>query len=207
MTHTQAPQGRGLTALIGRAWLAAFGWHVQDGIPDVKKAVVVAAPHTSNWDLAFMLAIAWTLGVRIRWVGKHTLFRPPFGGLMRALGGVSVDRRARHDAVSAIADILRAHDELLLVVPPEGTRGKADRWKTGFYYIALGADVPIVLGFLDYGKKCGGLGTVFHPTGVLEEDIAAIRTFYKDIRGKIPANESSIEFKLEDRRDVKRKSG
>lgn len=206
MTPAAAPGGHGLTGFIGRSFLSAFGWHVEGGVPDVRKAVVVAAPHTSNWDLPFTLAVAWTLGIKIRWVGKHTLFRAPFGGLMRALGGVSVDRRGRHDAVTAIAEIVRAADELLLVIPPEGTRGKADRWKTGFYYIALAADVPIVLGFLDYGRKCGGLGTVFRPTGVLEDDVAAIRAFYGSIRGKYPENESEIDFKLEDRREPPKQS-
>lgn len=194
------PQGHGVSALVGRAWLRAFGWHVEGGVPNVKKAVVVAAPHTSNWDLPFTLAIAWTLGVRIRWVGKHTLFRAPFGPLMRALGGVAVDRRRSHDAVTAIAELMDQYDELLLVIPPEGTRQKADRWKTGFYYIALAAHVPIVLGFVDYGQKRGGLGSVFYPTGVLEDDVATMRAFYADKRGKVPANESEVFFRAEDRR-------
>ena len=197
------PEGRGLSGAVGRAWLRAFGWHVEGGVPDVKKAVVVAAPHTTNWDLPFTLAVAWTLGIRIRWVGKHTLFRFPFGPMMRALGGVSVDRRGSHDAVTAIAELMKQHDELLLVVPPEGTRDRADRWKTGFYYIALAADVPIVLGFLDYQRKCGGLGHVFRPSGVLEDDLAALRAFYANIRGKYPQNESEIVFRLEDRKASK----
>ncbi len=186
--------------MVGRAWLRAFGWQVAGGVPNVRKAVVVAAPHTSNWDLPFLLAIAWTLGVRIRWVGKHTLFRFPFGPLTRAVGGVSVDRRGSHDAVTAISELMKQYDDLLLVVPPEGTRHKADRWKTGFYYIALAADVPIVLGFLDYGKKRGGLGKIFHPTGVPEQDVAFLRAFYADIRGKYPQYESDVVFRLEDRK-------
>jgi 1-acyl-sn-glycerol-3-phosphate acyltransferase len=193
------PHGRGLSGAIGRAWLRAFGWSVEGGVPDVPKAVVVAAPHTTNWDLPFTLAVAWALGIRIRWVGKHTLFRAPFGGLMRALGGVSVDRRGSNDAVSAIAALLERHQRLLLIIPPEGTREKADRWKTGFYYIALAADVPIILGYLDYQRKVGGLGHVFQPTGVLEDDVAAIRSFYSTIRGKYPERESEIVF-----RDVRR---
>ncbi len=197
------PAGRGLSGAAGRAWLRAFGWRVAGGVPNVKKAVVVAAPHTSNWDLPFALAVAWALGIRIRWVGKHTLFRFPFGPLMRGLGGVSVDRRGSHDAVTAISELLRQADHLLLVIPPEGTRDKADRWKTGFYYIALAADVPIVLGFLDYAKKCGGIGHVFRPTGAPEDDMAALRAFYSDIRGKYPENESEIIFRLEDRKPPK----
>jgi 1-acyl-sn-glycerol-3-phosphate acyltransferase len=195
----KSPPGRAISATIGRAWLRAFGWKVEGGAPDVEKAVVVAAPHTTNWDLPFTLAVSWALGIRIRWVGKHTLFRFPFGPLMRALGGISVDRRGSHDAVAAIAELMKTQPELLLIIPPEGTREKADRWKTGFYYIALAAEVPIVLGYLDYRRKVGGLGHVFWPTGVLEDDVAALRAFYAEVRGKYPENESEIVFRDERR--------
>lgn len=184
--------GARLRRLVGRAWLAAFGWEVAGGRPDVKKAVVVAAPHTSNWDLPFTLAIAYVLDVHISWVGKHTLFAPPFGGIMRWLGGVPVDRRARHGAVSAIADRIREADEIFLIIPPEGTRGRATRWKTGFYYAALEAEVPIVLGFLDFGRKRGGLGEVFQPTGDIAHDFEKIRAFYADVKGKHPDKSGSI---------------
>jgi 1-acyl-sn-glycerol-3-phosphate acyltransferase len=110
----------------------------------VKKAVLVAAPHTSNWDLPFSLALSFVLDIKISWVGKHTLFQPPLGTFMRAIGGVPVDRRGRNDAVKSIAKLFEGRDELMLIVPPEGTRGRAKRWKTGFYYIALEAKVPIV---------------------------------------------------------------
>ena len=196
-SRVRPPAGRGLSGALGRAWLRFFGWQLVGGVPDVKKAVVVAAPHTSNWDLGFALAVAWALGIHVRWVGKHTLFRFPFGTLMRALGGVAVDRRGRHDAVTAIAELINRHEELLLIIPPEGTRSRADRWKTGFYYIALAAKVPIVLGFLDYANRRGGLGTVFNPTGVIDDDVASMREFYKDIRGKYPEDESEIVFRTE----------
>ncbi len=181
-----------LRHLVGRAWLSAFGWEVEGGRPDVKKAVVVAAPHTSNWDLPFTLAVAYVLDVPISWVGKHTLFAPPFGGIMRALGGVPVDRRARNGAVSAIAERIREADEIFLIIPPEGTRGRATRWKTGFYYAAVEAGVPIVLGFLDFGRKRGGLGEVFHPTGDIARDFERIRAFYADVKGKYPDKSGSI---------------
>jgi 1-acyl-sn-glycerol-3-phosphate acyltransferase len=191
-------RGHGVSYLIGKAWLGAFGWKVEGGAPAVRKAVVVAAPHTTNWDLPFTLATAYVLGVRIRWAGKHTLFKPPFGFLLRWLGGLPIDRRGRHNAVAATAEILDQHEDLLLVVPPEGTRKKSDRWKTGFYYIAIGAKVPVILGYLDYAKKQSGLGHVFYPTGDLEADAAAIRAFYADIRGKFPELESDIVFKVDD---------
>lgn len=181
-----------LRTLVGKLWLKAFGWEVEGGPPDVKKAVVVACPHTSGWDLPFTLATSWALGIEINWIGKHTLFAPPFGPFFRFLGGVAVDRRGRNNAVQATADLLDSYDELLVIIAPEGTRGKATRWKTGFYYIALTAKVPIVLGFLDYEKKRGGFGTVFQPSGDIEADWARLREFYKDVKGKFPDRQGAI---------------
>lgn len=180
------PKGRGLSAWIGRTFLRAFDWEVEGGVPNAPKAVLVAAPHTSNWDLPFSLAVAWVLGVRIRWMGKHTIFRFPFGSLMKALGGIPVDRRKSHNAVAAAVSILDEADELILMIPPEGTRSVAKRWKTGFYYTAVGAKVPIVLGFLDFGRKRGGIGTLLYPTGDIETDIVSIREFYAGMKGKHP---------------------
>lgn len=158
----------------------------------MRKAVVVAAPHTSNWDFPFTLAVAWALGIELRWVGKHTLFVPPFGQIMRALGGVPVDRRARNNAVPAVVELLRQHHELMLVIAPEGTRSRAKRWRTGFYHMALGAEVPLVLGFLDYARKRGGLGEVFVPSGDLEKDMERIAAFYAGIMGKRPERQSAV---------------
>jgi 1-acyl-sn-glycerol-3-phosphate acyltransferase len=178
------PPQDGAAARLGRAWLASFGWRVEGVAPDVRKAVVVAAPHTSNWDLPFTLATAAALGIRISWMGKHTLFRPPFGALMRGLGGLSVDRRSPHGMVGEAVALLERHDDLFLVIAPSGTRADTTRWKTGFYRIAEGARVPIVLGFLDYGRKVAGLGKVFLPTGNVELDLEEIRAFYAPMRGK-----------------------
>lgn len=178
--------------LVGRAWLAAFGWRIEGGAPAARKAVVIAAPHTSNWDLPFSIAVSFALDLDMSWIGKHTLFRVPFGSIMRALGGVAVDRRARHNAVTGIAALIDEAEELLLIIPPEGTRGRATRWKTGFYYIAVEAKVPIVLGFLDYERKCGGLGELFWPTGDIRADFERIRVFYEDIKGKYPERSGSV---------------
>jgi 1-acyl-sn-glycerol-3-phosphate acyltransferase len=178
------PPQAGTAAMLARTWLSSFGWRIEGLAPDVPKAVVVAAPHTSNWDLPFTLAVAAALGVHISWMAKHTLFRPPFGALMRSLGGLSVDRRSPQGAVGDAVDLLARHERLLLVIAPAGTRGDTDRWKTGFYRIAQGAGVPIVLGFLDYGRKVGGLGRVFIPTGDVERDMETIQEFYAPMRGK-----------------------
>ena len=177
---------------MGETWLAAFGWRVEGGVPDVQKAVVVAAPHTSNWDFPFTLAISFALDLDISWLGKHTLFKPPYGAFFKWVGGIPVDRRSRHDLVSQVVRVLNESDKLMVIVPPEGTRSKTARWKTGFYYIATGADVPIVLGFLDFERKCGGLGHVFRPSGDLAADMKQIAEFYSTVKGKHPERMSPI---------------
>lgn len=191
------PDVPGFAAWLGRTWLRLNGWSIAGGPPPVHRAVVIAAPHTTNWDLPYSLATAFALGISIRWVGKHTLFLPPFGFVLRKLGGIPVDRRSRNNAVKSIARLFDEHEQLLLLIPPEGTRSKATRWKSGFYYVALEAKVPIVMGFLDYGRRCSGLGDVVHPSGNIDEDMHAIRTFYAPIRGKFPALQGDITLREE----------
>lgn len=191
--HT-SERASGWRAFIGRVWLWWFGWGVGGGAPGVRKAIVVAAPHTSNWDFPFTLAVAWTLGMRMKWVGKHTLFRFPFGGFMRAIGGIPIDRKKSVNFTQSIVDLLNANDDLLIIISPEGTRAKTKRWKSGFYHMARGANVPIILGYLDFGKKVGGLGEVFTPTGDLESDAAYLRAFYTGIHGRNGAQTGEISF-------------
>ncbi len=182
---------------LGKLFLKLMGWRAQGPLPDLPKFVLVAAPHTSNWDLPYMLAIGTVLGMRVSFMGKHTLFRPPFGWIMRFLGGISVDRRGRHGAVDQMAAIFRQRERLILAVAPEGTRSHRDHWRSGFYEIARAADIPIVLGFLDYGNKCGGLGPILHPTGDLHADMDLIRAFYEPIRGRRPRKFGPIRLKGE----------
>lgn len=184
--------GGGLFAALGRAWLKLHGWTCSPKMPGVNKAVLIAAPHTSNWDLPMSLALSAVLDIKISWVGKHTLFKPPLGTFMRLIGGVPVDRRVRADAVKNMAHLFDGRDQLMLMVPPEGTRGRAKRWKTGFYYIAVEAKVPIVLGYLDYENKVGGLGEVFWPTGDLEKDFEHVRRFYGPMKGKFPEKQGPV---------------
>jgi 1-acyl-sn-glycerol-3-phosphate acyltransferase len=179
---------------VGRTWLKAFGWTVEGGRPDARKAVLVAAPHTSGWDLPFTLAVAYSLDLEMSWVGKKELFRAPFGPFFRFLGGVPVDRSGSKGFVGAVGDLFRRSEELHLVLSPEGTRGRATRWKTGFYYMAIEADVPIILGFLDYEKKVGGLGNVFRPSGDPRRDLTLIRDFYANVKGKHPDQASEIKL-------------
>ena len=168
------------------AFLKLSGWKVLGSLPEgAEKSVLIAAPHTSNWDLPYTLMVAFSLRLTPYWMGKEEIFKPPFRGLMMWLGGLPVDRAKSNNMVSASVDALKAaNGPLQLIVPPEGTRDKTRFWKTGFYYIAQGAQVPIVMAYLDYDKKIGGLGPVFQPTGNIEVDMVVIKSFYAQFKGK-----------------------
>lgn len=167
-------------------FLKLTGWQIKGSLPPgATKSVLIGAPHTSNWDLPYTLMVAFSLRLTVYWMGKEQLFRPPFRGLMMWLGGLPVNRDKSGNLVGAsVAAIQAANGPLQLIVPPEGTRGKTRYWKTGFYYIAVGAGVPIVMAYMDYDKKVSGLGPVFQPTGDIEADMAAIKAFYAPFKGK-----------------------
>jgi 1-acyl-sn-glycerol-3-phosphate acyltransferase len=162
------------------------GWKVEGQLPpNGQKCVLIAAPHTSNWDLPYTLMVAFVLHLNIYWMGKRQLFRFPFRSIMMWLGGIPVTRESANNLVAASVEAMKnAKGPLQLVVPPEGTRGKTRYWKTGFYYIAVGAGVPIVMAYMDYERKISGLGPVFHPTGDIEADMVAIKAFYAPFKGK-----------------------
>ncbi len=166
--------------------LKITGWKVEGQLPDIPKFVIIAAPHTSNWDLPYTLFIAFALKIKIFWMGKDTIFRLPFKNLFKWLGGIPVERSASHNMVARSVDKFKESKNFVLLVPPAGTRKRVLYWKTGFYHIANNADVPIVLGFLDYGRKTGGIGPVVRPTGAMEADMKKIRNFYSNIEGKYP---------------------
>jgi 1-acyl-sn-glycerol-3-phosphate acyltransferase len=168
------------------AFLKLTGWTVEGRLPpEAAKSVFIAAPHTSNWDLPYTLMVAFALRLNPYWMGKHTIFKAPFGPLMRWLGGIAVNREQSNNLVAASAQAIREADgPLQLIVPPEGTRSKTRYWKTGFYYIAQTAGVPIVMAYMDYTDKRSGLGPLFQPTGDVEADMAAIKAFYAPFRGK-----------------------
>jgi len=167
-------------------FLKITGWTVEGRLPSgAGKSVLIAAPHTSNWDLPYTLMVAFTLRLNIYWMGKAQIFRPPFRGLMMWLGGIPVQRETSNNLVAASAAAIRAADgPLQLIVPPEGTRSKARQWKTGFYYIAVSAQVPIVMAYMDYEKKRSGLGAIFEPTGDIDADMVAIKAFYAPFKGR-----------------------
>jgi 1-acyl-sn-glycerol-3-phosphate acyltransferase len=163
-----------------------------------KKLVVAVAPHTSNWDLLFGLAIARMLDAKISWLGKHTIFWWPLGPILRALGGVPIRRDNPEELVD---QIVRAFDEaetLSLAVTPEATRSYTPYWKSGFYRIAKAAGVPIQLGFLDYSRRRGGLGRVITPSDDVRADMDEIRAFFADKVGHHPEKVGEIRLHEED---------
>jgi 1-acyl-sn-glycerol-3-phosphate acyltransferase len=168
------------------AFLKWTGWKIEGQLPPgAERCVLIAAPHTSNWDLPYTLMVGFALRLNIYWMGKQSIFKPPFRSVMMWLGGIPVNREQSTNLVAASAQALQEADgPVQLVVPPEGTRSKTRYWKTGFYYIALTAGVPIVMAYMDYTDKRSGLGPVFTPTGDVERDMASIKAFYAPIRGK-----------------------
>ena len=180
---------------LSKPVLSLLGWEIKGTHPGTKKFVLIAAPHTSNWDIVVTLLLAFAFDIKIYWMGKDALFKFPFGPFMRWLGGIPIDRSKAHNVVEETVRIFNEHEELVITVPPEGTRGKVRYWKTGFYYIAHGAGSPIVLGFIDWARKVGGLGPTFTPTGDIETDMALIKDFYADIRGKYEDRTSQADVK------------
>lgn len=166
--------------------LKIAGWRAQGPLPPIPKFVLVGAPHTSNWDLPYMLFIIFVLRGKIYWMGKESLFRRPFKGFFKWLGGIPIDRSKSKNIVAQTIQQFHQNEKLVLTIAPAGTRKRVAKWKTGFYHIAHGANVPIALGFLDYRRKAGGIGPVIYPTGNIDTDMKSIRTFYDNVTAKYP---------------------
>jgi 1-acyl-sn-glycerol-3-phosphate acyltransferase len=171
---------------IVRLILRALGWRMEGAAPQIDKYVLIMAPHTSNWDFPLMLAARAVFGVHAAWMGKAALFRWPFGRLLRAVGGIPVERSSRNDAVRQMADVILRAERIVLAIPPEGTRKRTEYWKSGFYYIAQLAQVPIVLTYLDYGSKRAGFGPVLDSKLPAKALMAEAREFYRTITPKYP---------------------
>jgi 1-acyl-sn-glycerol-3-phosphate acyltransferase len=178
--------------------LRLFGWRAIGSLADYPKCVIIVAPHTSNWDFPVLMLVKIALRLKVTWMGKHTLFRPPFGWIMRRLGGMPIDRSVRHNMVEQAVEAFRTRDRMLLAIPPEGTRKRTPYWKSGFYHIAVGAQVPIAFGFADYRRKVGGIGGVMMPSGDVDADMAQIRDFYSGIVGQRPDQFGEIRLKSQD---------
>jgi 1-acyl-sn-glycerol-3-phosphate acyltransferase len=183
-----------MRARLSKWILDTLGWKIRVDPPDIDKYVVIAAFHTSNWDFPLGIMAVWSIRLKVFWMGKHTLFHWPYGWFFRAIGGIPVRRGKGLNYIGQMAERFEHTDHLVLALAPEGTRSKTDHWKSGFHYIARAANVPIVLGYFDYPKKEMGLGDVFYPTDDIEADMARIRTFYADKRGKNPEQESAARL-------------
>lgn len=181
-----------LSQKVARFFLKKAGWQLVGQIAEHPKCIIIGAHHTSNWDFVYAMLVKFSLGHEFHWIGKAAIFSWPFGGLMRKLGGIPVWREKRSNFVYQIVEAFNKADQLRIVIAPEGTRKQAPYWKSGFYYMALGARVPIVLGFIDYHKKQIGFGPTLIPNGNIQDDFAKIRDFYADKQGLYPQNHSEV---------------
>ena len=180
---------------IARLIFWITGWEVEGELPeDLKKAVIIAAPHTTYWDFFYARLAFFILRLPIRiTIKKEAVNHPLYGWLIRSMGAIAIDRtpkkgnlKKRSSMVDAMVDIIESHDQMIMMVTPEGTRKYVARWKTGFYRVAEEANVPIILGFLDYSTKTAGFGPVFQPTGDYDKDLVEIQDFYRTKQGKYP---------------------
>lgn len=174
-----------------KLYLNIIGWRIGSTLdPAIRKCVLVGAPHTSNMDYPITLATLYAAGVRVRFLAKNSLFRFPLGILMRATGGIPVDRSRHLNMVDTMINMFGQHNDLILLIPVEGTRSYVKEWKSGFYHTAIGAKVPIALGYLDYGRKEAGFGKLFYPTGDYQKDLAAIQDYYRQFKARYPEKSS-----------------
>jgi 1-acyl-sn-glycerol-3-phosphate acyltransferase len=168
-----------MLTFLARSWLKLWRWKtIAPPAPVPDRCVMIAAPHTTNWDFPITLAMARVSGVKISWLGKDSLFKGPMGPIMRRLGGVAIDRSAPGGMVTSLAREFTTRDHLVLVVPAEGTRSRTEYWKSGFYRIAQQAQVPVLLGFVDKSTRSGGFGPAVPITGDARADMDVIRAFY-----------------------------
>lgn len=180
--------------LLARSMLKLLGWTLIEAPDRPARAVLIAYPHTSNWDGFYALLIKWALRLDTHWVGKDALFRPPFGSLLRWLGGVPVNRRQRTGFVEQMVAEFAPRPDFMLVMAPEGTRSLTGGWKTGFYRIALGAQVPVGLAFVDYRRREAGVLAYLPLTGDPDTDIKAIAAYYHERPGKRPELASPVRW-------------
>jgi len=183
---------------VARLFWSVSRWTLRtEPIPPEGASLLIGAPHTSNWDFLFMLAITWRVGISAKFLGKDSLFRGPLGPLMRALGGIPVDRSHPQGIVDAVVARVRAGERFFLVVTPEGTRRKTACWKSGFYRIALDTGLPLTLGYVDRSTMTTGLGPTLHVTGDVAADMDRLREFYADKAGFNPQNRTEPRLRDE----------
>lgn len=180
-------------------WFKVRGWKIESSIPPgIRKAVVIAAPHTSNWDFVYALATFRLLKINVRYLIKQEVYRFPLKGLIDATGGIPVKRNSNTKLVDTFIRELQNAEDLFLMIPAEGTRSLVKKWKSGFYHAAMGANVPVLLGYLDFDKKTSGFGKVVNITGNREKDMQIIREFYRNIKGKHPEKFDPESVRIDD---------
>ena len=178
--------------------LHLLGWELIGQRPSYKKYVMVGAPHTSNWDFLYFYLGALAFRIPISFMAKDSAFRWPLGPFLRWMGGIPVIRSRHTNMVAQMVRAFEEREELALLIPPSGTRHRTNYWKSGFYYIALGAQVPLVLAIMDFGKKEVGIKRTFMPTGDIKYDMTVIRSVYEPVTAKYPQKKSRIRLRQED---------
>jgi 1-acyl-sn-glycerol-3-phosphate acyltransferase len=188
---------------LSRFFLSIFGWKTSHTVKLPDKCVLIGAPHTSNWDFPLTLLGLSSMGVKFNWVAKHTLFFWPLGSLLRAIGGISVDRSQGTSFLKRIIELYDSQEKIVLAIAPEGTRSKTRYWKTGFYTIAHRAGVPIGFGYIDYPRKIIGLDKVITPTGDINQDFEIIKEYYQNKTGRYPEKQGDIRIKVRKKKSIK----
>ena len=186
MTIFNTPVLSGLFHILTKFFMWLFGWRVEGKLPDLPKFVLIGAPHTSNWDFVLFLGVIFTLRADVRFMGKIELFRPPHGWFFRYCGGVPVDRKKSTGLVDQMVDAAHQAERFILTIAPEGTRHHVTEWKRGFYHIAKGAGIPIVMAVVDGKHKEVRVGQVFHLTDDIEADMKSIQGYFEGVMGVNP---------------------
>jgi len=176
-------RGNALSRLLGRAVLAAAGWRIEGEFPDAPKLLAIVAPHTSNWDFPLGLAAVYALGLRVRFLAKHTLFNPWIGWFMRWCGGTPVIREAPQGLVAQVAELMQREPAIFLAVTPAGTRRHGTQWRSGFYHMAYASGVPILPVAFDGGRRAIRFFPPFVPSGDYDADLPRLLALYEGVRG------------------------
>ncbi len=178
------PVVKTILRIISLILLKSLRWKAIGPLPAQNKYIIIVAPHTSNWDVFYGVILAFTLKLDARFLAKKELFHWPFAPIIRWLGGIATDRSSHSNIVDKIINIFNENEKFVLALAPEGTRHKVEYWKSGFYHIASGANIPILLAFIDFGTKTGGAGPLLYPSGDIKKDMVTIRNFYLNKKGK-----------------------
>lgn len=186
---------------LARGLLGIFGWRIEGEIPHTGKYILIGAPHTSNWDFPLAIAASYVYRAKIHWLGKDSLFRQPCGWFMCRLGGIAIDRSQSHGMVEQLKALFETRDSLVVVIAAKGTRKPTEYWRSGFYWIAHGAQIPILCSFYDYRNKRINTRLTLIPTGNVKQDMDVIREYFKDMSGLRPENEDNIRLREEDQPD------